>query len=384
MKHTSPGADPDTQRWERATLHALMMEWMITNEQLFDNALSPPGIALSDAEETLGMWHSNIRVISIQRDLIRKAKWVQVTDVLRHEMAHQYVDEVLRITQEPPHGPTFRRVCAARGIDGRGTVRVELSDEAQRLLKRIERLLALAQSENEHEATLAATQAQALITRYHLSIGGAPPSKDHDARADALGARQLGAPKGRHFEYEYAIAHLLRDHFFVECMWIQAFCVETLKVGRALEVCGRHEDLEISEYVYYFLTAQLERSWAAHAKSVGARGLRERLSYQLGVVRGFHSKLDAQREELLRAEERARDTDATRPPSPQALMLIGAQEVAEFFERRNPNITYRSGGDWRPSDEYSAGLSEGRALTLRKGLQEGPSHEVPLGLEHKR
>lgn len=377
---TEPPPHPHTAEWDRAVLCEVMREWESQNYQLFGDALTPPTLSLTDAPTTLGGWRPDLRALSLQRALIRDASWVQVVEVLRHEMAHQYVSEVLKITHEPPHGPTFRAVCEARGIDAQGRVKVELSEEAARLLRRIERLLALAESDNEHEATLAAAQAQALITQHHLSVGGAPLPDDLSARAAALGARQLGAPKRRHFEYEHAVAHLLKDHFFVRCIWVSGFCARALKRGRVLEVCGRHEDLEISEYVYHFLMAQLERSWASHARKTGLSGARERLSYCLGVVQGFHHKLNAQREELLRAE------GAARPPkegSARALLALTGREVESFLNRRYPHTRSRSGGGWRPSGGYAAGVSEGRALTLHKGVQVGPSQGARLALEQK-
>ena len=50
--------------------------------------------------------------------LVHDEPWQVVIEVLRHEMAHQYVDEVLRIHDESAHGPAFRKVCAERSIDG--------------------------------------------------------------------------------------------------------------------------------------------------------------------------------------------------------------------------------------------------------------------------
>ena len=39
-------------------------------------------------------------------------------EVFKHELAHQYVDEAMRIHDDPAHGAAFTEVCHARGIDG--------------------------------------------------------------------------------------------------------------------------------------------------------------------------------------------------------------------------------------------------------------------------
>lgn len=378
MTTPTPAAPPDPS-WDRAVLLALLDEWENQHHALFAGRLRRPVFRLTDDDGELGAWRPERREISMQRALLRGGSWVQVTDVLRHEMAHQYVSEALGVVGEPPHGPTFQRVCAERAIDARGAAAVELSEEAQRLLRRVERLLALAESSNPHEAELAATQAQALLTRHHLSLGGAALPEALAARAAALGARQLGAPKGRHFEYEYAVAAVLGAHFFVDCVWVSAFCARTLKRGQALEVCGRPEDIEIADYVYHFLTAQLDRSWAAHARQAGARGLRERLSFCLGVVRGFHGKLDAQRAALLAEGGAAGAGDAS-----LALLAQSERAARDHLARRHPRLRLRGGSEWTPSAGYAAGLSEGRSLTLHKGVHAGPSGGAPLGLERER
>ncbi len=303
-------------------------------------------------------------------------------------MAHQFVSEVLKVSDEPPHGPTFQRVCAERGIDARAAGAVALSEEAERLLRRVRRLLALAESDNEHEAELAAAQAQELLTRHHLSLGGAPVPDDLAARAAALGARQLGEPKSRHFQYEQAVAALLCDHFFVQVIWVGAFCARTLKRGQVLEVCGRHEDLEVAEYVYHFLTAQLDRSWAARQRAARVSGLRERLSFFLGVVRGFHQKLDAQRAARLASDALTGGAEGSAEGgaagTARALLDLSDREAREHLARRHPHTRLRRGAGWSPSEGYHAGLTEGQGLTLHKGLREGPAGGARLGLEHKR
>jgi len=79
---------------------------------------------------------------------------------LKHEMAHQFVHEVLG-EQEAPHGPAFRATCARLGIDQRagGLPQPAQSADQRRLLERVHKLLALAQSDNQHEAEAAAAAA---------------------------------------------------------------------------------------------------------------------------------------------------------------------------------------------------------------------------------
>ncbi|MBC7975773.1 MAG: SprT-like domain-containing protein, partial [Myxococcales bacterium] len=104
---------------EAALLRVLRQRYDWENRERFANRLTPPVLVLSDSTTHLGRWHSATRILEISRPLLLDRPWLEVTSVLDHEMAHQYVDEFLRVHNEPPHGETFRRVCAERGIDAR-------------------------------------------------------------------------------------------------------------------------------------------------------------------------------------------------------------------------------------------------------------------------
>ena len=314
---------------------------------------------LTDRQSILGQWDRARRVISIQRDFITKVPWLDVIEVLKHEVAHQYVDEVCSVTDEPAHGPTFQRVCRERGILSSASARIEQTPEVQRLLERINKLLALAQSDNIHEAERAAERAQSLLARHHISLG---TQAEYEALA-SMRFCQLGQPKGRHYQYEYALINMLSDHFFVSCIWVSGLCVQTGKKGRVVEVCGRPEDLEIASYVYDFVLNHLDLAWSAYRKAHNAKGLRKRLSFSLGLVRGFSSKLQSHAEH--NAEERA-------------LIKVSQSQAHAFLDRRYAHTRTRSVNGWSPSGDYHSGFEEGQSLNLRRGVnQTTPSSHQP-------
>jgi len=160
--------------------------------------------------------------------------------VLKHEMAHQYVDEVVGETGETAHGPAFRRVCeerpsttAASGLPPRaGPGESGALDAGQeRVLGRVAGLLALGQSANLNEAQAAMSAAQRLMLRYNLDAAGAGHGAGQGAArgragqgvgavARGYGFRHLGEPSGRVDESQRVLARLLADHFFVEVIWV--------------------------------------------------------------------------------------------------------------------------------------------------------------------
>src|SRR5512140_2044307 len=101
-----------------ALLEAMLVrDW--DNRERFGGRLVRPVIVLSESAAHLGRWDSATRTLEISRALAFDRPWLEVTSVLEHEMAHQFVDEVLGVRGETAHGETFRRVCAERGIDAR-------------------------------------------------------------------------------------------------------------------------------------------------------------------------------------------------------------------------------------------------------------------------
>ena len=103
---------------ERALLRELVTAYKRLNESLFKSALRSPQFALNDASTFLGRWYRETRTIELSRSFALSHDWTVVLEVLKHEMAHQFVHEVLR-EDEPPHGPAFRATCARLGIDER-------------------------------------------------------------------------------------------------------------------------------------------------------------------------------------------------------------------------------------------------------------------------
>ena len=106
---------------ESAALLALAVEWETHNRNLFRGLMARPTFGLIDARGVLGRWLRGPRTMEFARATLLDHPWDVVVEVLKHEMAHQYVDEVLQRTDESAHGPAFQAVCAERGLDGRAT-----------------------------------------------------------------------------------------------------------------------------------------------------------------------------------------------------------------------------------------------------------------------
>jgi hypothetical protein len=256
------------------------------------------------------------------------------------------------VTDEAAHGPEFRRVCAEHGFDARaaGAPSASAIEGEHRVLDRVAKLLALAESANEHEAQAAMNAAQRLMLKYNLDAVAS-------GRTSAYGFRHLGRATGRVSESECILASIIGEHFFVDAIWVPVWRPLEGKRGSVLEVCGSPENLELAEYVHAFLSATAERLWREYKKARGIRQNANRRTFQAGVMAGFRDKLEAQQ----------------KSDSARGLVWVGDRDLEVYFRRRHPRVrTTRYSARRRP-DAYAHGREAGRRIVLHRGVSSGPS-----------
>lgn len=265
------------------------------------------------------------------------------------------MNEVLGV-EESDHGPVFRKVCEERGIDARaaGVPTARGEPHQEQILERIQKLLALAESPNEHEAQAAMSAAQRLMLKYNIETvlkGG----------AHAYGFRHLGAPSGRIHESQRILASILNDFFFVEVIWVPVYRPLEGKRGRVLEVCGTRENLELAEYVHDFLTQTSERLWRKYQERTGSRSSQHRLAFLSGVMFGFRDKLIAER--------RKNETDG--------LIWVGDAELHRFFRSRHRHIRWSRSEQKPRNAAHFEGRQAGREIVLHRGIRAGTADGPP-------
>jgi hypothetical protein len=315
-------------------------------------------ILLGDARSQWGSWHPGNRVLTISRHLIRRYPWPIVVEILKHEMAHQYVTDVMRRVER--HGPAFQEACRrlrvapwAASASGElpqtppdGTVPAEAPDtEEYRLLRRAEKLLALAESANEHEAALAMQRVRELYARHNLEHIRRQAEREYVSCVISFKRKRAELA-------DSLIGGILMEHFFVTAVFVRTYDAETLAEYKGLDVMGRRENVELAEYVYHFLRHRAESLWQRHRKTTGAAA-RARADFMRGLFQGFSEKLRAP---VLSPEETA---------------LVRAKDPGlEAFKRDHyPHLRASShGGGGHDAHAFHSGHAQGRSLTIHKGV----------------
>jgi hypothetical protein len=333
---------------EAALLRQLAGSWDELNYALFKSRLRRPVLAVEEGGTRLGAWRSQRRELSIARSLILEQPWGVVREVLKHEMAHQFVDEVMGVNDEAAHGPAFEALCREHGIDARATGMPAAVDlEGEGVLRRIARLLALAGSPNVHEAEAAMQQAQRLMLKHNLEGAVA-------AARSGFTFRQVGTPRGRVDAHEHVLASVLADHFFVEVIWVPSYQVFKGRAGRVLELCGTPSNLEVAAYVHGFLLETGERLWRGHKKAAGLPGDRERRRFLLGVMMGFEEK-------LVQAEAASRE---------EGLVWTGDPALGAYLRRRYPRRTGGGAIGFQRTTAHEQGRRAGKDIVLHRPVGE--------------
>lgn len=338
---------------EAALLRELGSTWREIAGSHFPGLLRAPVLALSEGSHQLGCWHRLQRTIWIARELVVQQPWSVVREVLKHEIAHQYVDEVLGIHDETAHGPAFARICREHGVDATAAglpAGVGASAGGQSpVLRRIMRLLALADSPNLHEAEAAMNEARRLMLVHNVDAAATATT------TDGYRFRHVGPVKARTETSERILAGILSRHFFVSVIWIPSFLPDRGRRGQVLELCGTTANLEVAEYVHGFLTDTAQRLWRDHKRALGIRSDRERRRFCAGVMAGFDEKLRA----------------GERQSRAQGMVLHADAQRDAYLRQRYPHRSTRSGGTILRTQAYEHGRAAGRRVELQRPMSAG-------------
>jgi hypothetical protein len=352
-----PLPSPDLERrllqglaceWEKAL-------WVLPRSQR--EKMIPPLFHLGDFQDRWGSWRRDKREIALSLNLVLNHSWDAVREVLLHETAHQFADEVLGAFLESPHGPQFQRACQLLRANPRASGSYPLLEErlkgeearpADKNLLRVRKLMALAASPNLHEAEAAMAKAQALMKKYNLRV--------LEEGSSSFETVSLGRPALRHPEEEYALAHLLQEFYFVQGIWVSAFVLEKGKMGRVLEISGTLPNLRVAGYVHDFVSRFIQSRWRDYNGKKNLN-LRRRTDFALGVIEGFRSKL--------RSGNETGDKSA-------ALLRLENPRLEKFMAYKYPRTARIAGGRIRPDRQIlEDGRKAGRTLVIAKGIETG-------------
>jgi hypothetical protein len=356
--------------WERKAVRELYSEY----EHILDERrlnVRPAAIDIFESQTHWGQWDSEARTIHLSRSLLRGHPWFQILAILKHEMAHQLVDELQNqpVLNGKPHGEAFQWACKRLGVPAEFSKasanlqecgldwRTDKRDEvSEKMLDRVRKLLALAQSANEHEAVLAMNRVREIYAKYNLEHKEGP---EFVHLVISNGSKRMEA-------HEKKINGILVGHFFVEIISGQTYDVRSGDYHRTVEMIGRRENVMMAEYVYHFLLQQSE-SLVGQMILNGQRLSRvAKKSFRLGILQGFSEKLKT-------IEKPAGNDGLDINVISKALVAFNNDpQLNDYISTVYPRLRMVSANSQRiDSAAYAAGKQAGNKITLNKPVAGG-------------
>ena len=359
------------EKLERRILHGLSCEWDFTVRELnsaHQEKLRKPLFGLHDMKSKWGYWSGEKREICLSRNLVLEYSWTSVREVLLHEIAHQFAEEVLGFGKEPPHGPSFQKACKLLRANPRASGRFELLDERvlgdavgpeDKIMIRVKKLMALAQSSNKHEAEVAMAKAHQIIKKYNVDV----LEKDEDREFVSV---FLGKPALRHFREHYHLSGLLQDFYFVFGIWVPAYVTDKGKMGNVLEVTGTLQNVKIASYVHDFVQHYINFHWDRYNKDQSFSRYRK-TDFAVGVIEGFCAKLKSQNREQTKKKDK------------MAIVKIEDPKLKDHVVYKYPRISRIKGRTVNINRNIlNDGIGIGKKMIISKGIEKKGKDKMAL------
>jgi hypothetical protein len=334
--------------------------------------LHRPPILVIDVESFWGQWDSVERRIKMSKKLIAMHSWDVVINVLKHEIAHQMVSDLYQ-SNEVAHGNYFQICCERVGLPQefrRSSLNLSepliadkvssVTEEADlAILKRVEKLMSLAQSTNEHEAMSAMEKVFELFQKYNLDRVEKKKKSDYVCAIINKKSQKITACQSH-------ITYILREFYFVEVIFSFLYDAFDNKVYKTIEIFGTKENVRMAEYVYHFLENKIEILWLDYAKTKILTA-KYRRSYLLGLLIGFKGKLKNIKDQKTSSHERS-------------LVCIDKDEMlSEYIAQKYPRLKKSKGsGSGIYGSVFEQGKTDGTKINLNKGIDRSSSGFVRL------
>ncbi|MCI5223120.1 MAG: DUF2786 domain-containing protein, partial [Candidatus Electrothrix sp. AR4] len=331
--------------------------------------LKIPIVELSEAKQQFGCWLPEQRTIRISCHLITTYSWDVVLMVLKHEMAHQVCSEHFFLNNAG-HGKAFQEACKLLGVpspynQSSGDLpdllnqpsRDQRTTAGRKIIQRVNKLLALAESDNEHEAALAMQRATELLNRHNLET-----ASEHNPSICVHLLINTG--KKRIPSWRRTICGILQDYFFVEIVFSSLYDAQRHNSYKTIELLGRSENVPIAAHCYYFLEQQLESLWEKNRHKFTGNTKTAKNSYYLGLLHGFSEKLANQNKKT----QRSCKGTATHPPI-GALVISKDNALQDFVGFHFPRLRSHSAKRVRIYNQpYNEALDTGKNIVLHRSV----------------
>jgi len=245
----------------------------------------PLSIAIFNNRPMLGYYDPMTYELGFHECLMSTKKET-LQNIIRHELAHCYIFLHYGDTVDV-HGVEFRAFCQLMGWSPevqKATICLDDSlnipiEEENNVLRKVQKLMALATSSNTHEAEQAMIKSQQLLLKHNIDLNNC--SQDEEK----VFVKRVIKQKRENAKLR-SISQILKT-FFVSTVY------NKFPGFLYLEVIGSATNVEIAEYIAVLLQQKLDDLWnQAKKRSPTLKGAVAKNSFFLGVAFGYCNKID--------------------------------------------------------------------------------------------
>ena len=233
-----------------------------------------------------------------------------------------------------------------------------MNTDREKILAKLEKLLGLAGSDNEHEANSAMETALRIAAENNIELSQV--SRNNRPKSEM---KKEDVSKGS--------ARLSVTHTYVSSILRTFFEIKVITggnraTGRKIWFVGKQENIDFAKFLYNYLENTFFKLWYAYyEKNKHAKNARE--SYFLGLWQGLTAKLNEAKAKIEQALQEQIRTN-------YALMLVDNQTVlenalVEFFPtlvtHKAKSITIKN------SAALNDGIEKGKQINIHAGLTGG-------------
>ncbi len=315
----------------------------------------PIQVVIYNHKSQLGYFDPNFYELGFHEGLMH-SNGKQRGDVIRHELAH-YITFINYGEGVLPHGAEFKAFCQQMRWGEEVSKASSCLDEPAPLeesgiLRKVQKLLSLATSRNQHEAELALSKSQQLLLKHNIDTRYV--SDEEKIFLKRILKQKQATAKIR------AIAKIL-ETFFVSIVFHRG------KGCIYLEIMGNKSNVEVAEYVAKVLQDELDNLWSLAQQNTSLRGLIAKNSFFLGLAKGYCNKVQALKKDY--------SSDMT-----HAVMVIEKQLI-DAKELIYPRLSYTTRRTGHCSTSSALGEKMGRQLNINPACTHAP-REGPSLINH--
>ena len=239
------------------------------------------------------------------------------------------------------------------------------------IIKKIQALLRLSESANEHEAAVALQKAQALLTEHHLSMESVNVEEDHDPVT--WSSTYAGKNRGMPDRWKDFLAFCIAEIYYCRQL-------HTTGPHKKVIFVGRTSNVQVALHAYEQLSVRLfelekavwkeklarykdhnnESFYGRHKGASGARSM-HRKDWIMGAAIAIHHRL----------------TQHRKPHGAFEMQLRFKQENDAFIDKTWNNVRQGKEIITNAREVLQQGYAAGQHIEIHAGLEGSPRKELP-------